>query len=161
MIAKHLRELVVRPALRGMEVWSQSAEDLVLETAAHESMGFTCLKQICGPALGFCGMEPPTHDDCWQNFLRYKPVLARRILIVCGLDGLAEEFAPGFVPPAELLLFNLRYSFGMCRAEYLRHPGAIPDTLEDRARYWKQYYNTPLGKGRAADFIDNARRYLR
>jgi len=30
---------------------------------------------------------------------------------------------------------------------------AIPASLEEQAEYWKEYYNTPLGKGTVADFI--------
>tara|TARA_R110002126_G_C10482477_1_gene502067 strand:- start:2410 stop:5601 length:3192 start_codon:yes stop_codon:yes gene_type:complete len=29
----------------------------------------------------------------------------------------------------------------------------IPKSLEEQAEYWKEYYNTPLGKGTVADFI--------
>lgn len=33
-------------------------------------------------------------------------------------------------------------------------PERIPDTLEEQARYWKKYYNTPAGDGTVQHFID-------
>ena len=38
--AKQLRELVIRPALMEIELWSEAAEELVLGTAIVESVPF-------------------------------------------------------------------------------------------------------------------------
>src|SRR5258708_26545125 len=32
-----------------------------------------------GPAVGLFQMEPTTHDDCWTNFLNFRPVLAGKV----------------------------------------------------------------------------------
>lgn len=49
----------------------------------------------------------------------------------------------------------------LCRLHYLRVPAPVPATIEDQASYWKQHYNTFLGKGRAADYIRNYEYYSR
>ena len=48
---------------------------------------------------------------------------------------------------------NDRPGIMFCRLHLLRCPGPIPASIEGQAAYWKQYYNTPLGKGRPEDFI--------
>lgn len=45
-----------------------------------------------------------------------------------------------------------------CRFRYLAAPGAIPDTREGRAEYWKRYYNTSAGKGTLADYLNKCQR---
>lgn len=46
-----------------------------------------------------------------------------------------------------------------CRLHYLRCPGAVPTELQGQAEYWKKYYNTSAGKGTAAEYIENWKRY--
>ena len=61
--------MVIRPALTKINLWSRSAEELVLGTAIVES-GLTYLKQRGeGPALGLWQIEPATHEDLYTNFL--------------------------------------------------------------------------------------------
>jgi hypothetical protein len=43
-----------------------------------------------------------------------------------------------------------------CRIFYLLIPAQIPQTVEERAEYWKRYYNTVAGKGTALEYIANA-----
>ena len=82
-------------------------------------------------------MEPATHDDIVANYLRYRPELAGRIL--------AAALVPRF--DATLLEINDDYAILMCRAHYLRVPAPVPWSVVQQARYWKRYYNTPLGAG--------------
>lgn len=51
---------------------------------------------------------------------------------------------------------NDRYSCAMARIHFFRAPAALPRAgdVEEMARYWKQYYNTPLGAGRVSKFIE-------
>ncbi len=39
------------------------------------------------------------------------------------------------------------------RVKYLMTPGAIPQTIEGRAEYWKRWYNSYLGKGTIEHYI--------
>lgn len=43
-----------------------------------------------------------------------------------------------------------------CRMHYLLRPGAIPETVEGRADYWKREYNSMLGKGTVNEYVHNA-----
>lgn len=153
--AKQLREAIIRPTLTLIGLYSEAAENLLFGTAAHESNGGTYVKQVGGPALGLYQMEPRTYDDIWNSYLTGR-TLREQVLSACMYE---------MKPPAEHLLWNMRLSTIMCRLHYLRVPKALPasDDIDGLAAYWKQYYNTPLGKGTPeqfkADFVrlNNAR----
>jgi hypothetical protein len=48
-----------------------------------------------------------------------------------------------------------------CRLHYKLIPEPIPETLEGRARYWKKYYNTNLGRGTIEEYVRNAQKFYR
>jgi hypothetical protein len=155
---KDLIEAVIRPALQGLGMNGIAAEQLIAGTIAHESLMGTYLRQQGGPAKGICQMEPATHDDIYNSFLKYKRMIADRLYVISNL-----AVPIGFVvPSAELLTFNLKYAVGMCRIQYYRQPEVLPpaDNVEAMASYWKRYYNTPLGKGVINDFIANYNKFV-
>ena len=132
--------------------YSLHAENLVLGTGAQESAYGKYTKQIGGgPALGKFQMESETHNDIWKNFLKYKPRLARLILEISGLSE----------PDFKALETNDIYACAMCRVHYFRVKEPIPTTLNGYAYYWKQYYNTPKGKGTIPEFINNYLKYVK
>jgi hypothetical protein len=137
------RVFVVRPALYRISKHSQAAENLVLGTAIHESH-LKWLDQMTpgpGPAYGLFQMEKATHDDIWQNYLAYNDQLRQDVLRLASNTG--------GLPNVDELHGNLIYAAAMCRVHYARVPAPLPGgtDIEGLARYWKQYYNTPLGKG--------------
>ena len=150
---KDLRELVVRPTLQHLRLWSPAAEDLILGTAAQESALGTYLKQVNGPALGIYQMEPGTFNDIWENYLAYKPDLTNSLYMLYRQN----------IPDATAMVGNLYYATAFCRIHYLRVPEAIPvhKDIKGYAAYWKKYYNTPLGAGTEQEFIDNYKRYVK
>lgn len=137
-----IKHLTILPALEAINLGGGSAVNLVTGTGLVES-GFMHDRQINGPALGWFQMEPRTHDDIWQNFLRYRSDLANRILAASGLTGL---------PEAEKLVQNKAYSACMCRVQYLRTSEPLPSATDAAAlsAYHKQHYNTVLGQANAA-----------
>lgn len=149
------RDLIVRPvlhALRLPEYFSASrmlaVERLLVGTALAES-GLRFLAQVGGgPAVGVYQMEPATHDDIWENYLRHRPDLSDRVRSFEAKGCRAEEQMAG----------NLYYATAMARVHYLRvrEPIPPPDDLEAIARYWKRFYNTSAGKGSVAGFIRKA-----
>lgn len=143
------RALIVRPALKAIGLWSEAAEALVLGTAIHES-GLRYLSQIGGPALGLYQIEPATHRDIWENHLAYRPPLAR---VVQGLASTRTDIE---------LVRNLAYATAICRVAYARVAEPLPEVsnIDGLAAYWKQNYNTPLGKGTAADWARRFRETL-
>ena len=144
---KQLRELVIKPALQSLELYSKEAEDLLMEIACQESLCGHFLHQTNGPALGIFQVEPATHKDLWENFLEYKPTLRDRIKL----------YRNGTVRDLEKYLeTDLLYAAMIARLIILRIPAPIPTTRSRRADYWKQYYNTPLGAGTIGEYLANA-----
>lgn len=135
-----LRDAVIRPTLKHLELWSPAAENLVLGTALVESKA-EYLRQIRGPALGLWQMEPETHDDIHANFLKYHRDLALRVNELTTPAALTEG--------ALELVGNLYYGAAMCRVHYRRVTQPLPNDRDATAmaRYWKAHYNTPLGAG--------------
>ncbi len=143
-----LRELIIKPTLIELDMYSQEAEDLVAGTIAQESHMGEYIQQLGGgPALGICQMEPATHDDIWVNWLHYRSEIAHKLYSICP------------DPTAETMVFNLKYAVAMCRIHYYRQPGAIPASVHGQAAYWKAHYNTQEGKGSEADYVLNYGNY--
>ena len=142
----HFRNYVLRPTLEQIKLWSNAAEMLLLGTALVESQNMHYLHQLAGgPALGVYQIEPRTHDDIWDNYLKYRKELRRDVL---------AYLAP--VPePKEQLITNLAYATVMARIFYLRVPAPLPVATDYRglANYWKQHYNTELGAGIPDKFV--------
>lgn len=135
---------IVTPALKRIGLASPSAINLVTGIGLVES-GYRTKRQYGGgPALGYWQMEPATHDDCWTNFLDYRPMLA----------GLVRKVAYPGTPKSALLLTNDAYAAAMCRIRLYRSSEPLPDADCALAlcRYWKLYYNSSLGAGQ----VDNA-----
>ncbi|MGI9250965.1 MAG: hypothetical protein ACR2PR_07175, partial [Pseudohongiellaceae bacterium] len=131
---------------------SKPAVDLLLGTAAQESLLGTYVRQVGGgPALGIYQMEPATHDDILDNYVRYHDDL---------VDKLAEIFGSTLPMAPERLVYDLRYATIMARLHYYRRPEPLPDDLVGLAQYWKTHYNTELGAGTVSEYVHNARTLL-
>lgn len=150
MKAKQLRNLVIKPALEKIDLYSPEAETLLVATACVESQCGVAIKQWPnGPALGIFQIEPDTYYDLLKNFLSYRSELKTKLMsLFC--EGMTAE---------ENLTCNLMFQAAVCRLIYFRKPDKIPSTLEGLAVYWKKYYNTPAGKGTPQKFIEAYRRY--
>jgi len=127
--------------------FSKAASQLLLSTAIKESQNFKYRKQVGGPALSYFQIEPATHDDIWDNYLKFRPKLAQlvtQLLSSPKADKITE------------LETNDNYAAALARIVYKRSPAKLPaaDDISAMANYWKQHYNTPLGKGTPAGFID-------
>jgi hypothetical protein len=135
---------------------SPSSTNLLLGTAAQESGFGKYIKQIAsGPARGVFQMEPATYRDIWRNYLVYKHQLAERVLkyMVNHADPVAHP---------EEMEWNLALAICMARVHYLRVRAPLPaaDDVWGMATYWKDYYNTRLGKGTIEEFVDSYRKYV-
>ena len=150
---KQLKDLIVEclvelekaiPAI----VCNKSAVNLLLGTAAQESLLGTYIRQVGGPALGIYQMEPATHMDLWANWINYREFVYR------GLMKLGPEFER---PTNNRLVYDLRYATVMARLHYYRRPEPLPegDDVHGLALYWKDHYNTSLGAGSVHEFEQN------
>ncbi|MCG8317469.1 MAG: hypothetical protein MI976_29980 [Pseudomonadales bacterium] len=152
--ALEFKHRIIKPVLEKLKLSSAAAEELLLGTAVQESLNFTYRRQVGGgPARGYYQMEPATHDDIWNNYLKYRPDLA----------AIVDSFVhSNSVDRYEALENNDEYASAMARVHYLRVPAALPaqGDLVGQANYWKQYYNTPLGKGLPQEYIEKWNLYV-
>ena len=149
LIEEVLGELATLPSYPAIN--RKEAVELLMGTCAQESHLGKYRKQIGGgPALGIYQMEPATFGDIVKNYLSSKPVLREKIMEVSGV----KEFN------SKDLVQNDRLSTCMARVHYLRVKEGIPSSLDGQARYWKKYYNTPLGAGTEQEYMSNYKKLV-
>lgn len=152
--SRQLRELVIRPIFQRVGLYSPAAEALVLGTAAAEGVigNMMYLKQAGGPALGIFQMEPSTHKWLVDWVLSQSSRFTRLIEWVQQTGGFHQE----------RLVYDLAYMAVLCRLRYVVVPQALPsaDNVHDLGVYWKQHYNTHLGKGTVDGFVRKFREYV-
>lgn len=147
---------IVRPALYVLDLPSSLAEIsevLVLGTGMVESH-LRFVDQIDpeakpGPAYGLWQMEERTFRDIYENYIRYQWSLKQK------LQGLCTHS-----PRITDLHWNHAYAAAMCRVHYRRCPGMPNLDARNLAAYWKNFYNTPLGKGTVDKAVPHFRRAI-
>lgn len=150
------RDEVIKPSLNLINSYSLNAEELLIATMAHESLGGTYLKQIGMEhgALGVYQMEQRTYVDIWNNYLHKRMQLRTAIFNFCNLANF---------PQPEEMVTNLKYATMMARVFYLRIPEKLPlyNDIDGIWEYYKTYWNTRHGKAEKADFIANYENYIK
>lgn len=149
--AAHFESLIVQPVLKHLNMWSKSADVLMMGTCAKESHMGTYLRQVGGgPGLGPYQIEPSTHEDVWRYLDTIRPDIRARVLEIGPRDVSA-------------LVHNLHYSTAIARIRYWWEDEDLPapDNLFGMGRYWDKYYNCNPAKGTAAEFVDCYRRYVK
>ena len=152
----HLQEYIIDPTLEHLGLYSLAASELMLGTAIQESR-LTYLTQLDGDddpyddAIGLWQVERKTHDDIWDNWLRYRGDLVTRVTQI-SVRQTADE-----------MLWNLYYACAMARIHYRRVKEALPPAgdREGQAVYWKTHYNTHLGAGGVQEYVENWERYVK
>jgi hypothetical protein len=91
-------------------------------------------------------MEPATYRDIWENYVMYREKY-RNKLYSLGFDDSKMDYC---------LMSNIGIQVAMCRLHYRRVPSALPkaEDLEGQAKYWKEHYNSHLGKGTIEHFME-------
>ena len=139
-------QTVIEPTLLHLGLWSPAANELLLGTALVESELRHRRQLGGGRARGLFQMEPATHNDIWENYLKYRAQLAERVqkLLTSEKDDKLVE-----------LEVNDKYACGMARVHYLRVPAPLPyaGDVARMAAYWKAHYNTWSGAGKESEFI--------
>jgi hypothetical protein len=154
--ASQLVQDVIRPTLKRMELWSEAAERLLALTAGHESLSGSFVRQHpTGPALGLYQMEGWVHDDCWSNWIAFRPKLRIEMIRFCPPNRWRPEQA---IPQSELLMTDMAYATAMARVQYQRAKPPLPaaDDFAGLAGYWKAHWNTVRGKGTPAQLLADA-----
>jgi len=151
--ASDLREWIIKPYLQGLGEYSEVAENLLLGTAAQESLlGLHCFcAQTKG--LGLYRITAEKHRELWDSYLVQFPDLASQ------QRGLASQQQFLKDPHGELIT-NLTYTTGMAWMIYRR--AAIetskPLDLPALAQLWANHFDNGTGTARNADeFIQTYR----
>lgn len=146
---------VVTPTLHAQGLYSLAAAQLVTATAVHESQSGHYLRQVNGPALGIFQVEPATHRDLFENFLRYQPTHRRNLLRLAACLYPDERERLDIKQLEHQLITNLAYAAAVCRLCYYRKAEPLPPANDPiaQARYWKAHYNTPAGRGTVEQFV--------
>lgn len=144
-----LRRLI-RETLQPIGLYSLPAEELLMLTAAVESNLGHYIYQVRGPARGIFQMEPTTEKCLWDNFIKYKS------------EELQEDISEYDTIDEDDLSYNLAYQVIMARMHYLRVPKPLPRSHDRRAlaQYWKDHYNTHLGRGTVEKALTKYGRYV-
>ena len=108
---------------------------LLYETAKAETGLGSIEDKTVGAGIGICQFDKLPFDDLKKRSLTYKD----KILKDLGVDISLVEW--------EHLRYNSFLSLLFCRLQYKPFNEEIPIDLASRAKYWKKYYNTELGKG--------------
>ncbi len=136
-----LKSRVIEPILRDAHLYSESAVNLLLGTAAVEShMGTYFMQGGGGPAVGIFQMEPATEH----------------YMVVLG------ALCSPYKHRSDILFWNLRYAALMCRMHYYRKSEPLPEADDIRALgdYWKKHYNTVKGAGTVDKFVESYKRFV-
>ena len=147
------KNLIIVPTLKAVDLYSESAANLLLGTAVQESR-LTYLKQKgAGPALGLFQIEPATFNDIYYRYLKRsdKKELLESVQRFTTASNILDQ-----------LISNIPFAVLIARIRYLMVPEAIPayDDLEGLGAYWKKYFNSPIGKGQPHEFVENYKRYV-
>lgn len=138
---------LVRPVLKVTNMWSMAAEQLIVGTALAES-GLRFVTQLAGgPGLSFMQIEPKSYYDVIE-YLAWKHELKSRVLSACYME---------IFPDHTCLTWNLRLSILIARLIYWRRPEPLPSygDVAGMSQYWKDFYNSSLGKGTVEHYIQS------
>lgn len=140
------RELIIKPTLLDLVLYSDEAMELLVFTCAVESDGGTYLKQLNGPALGIYQMEPKTYNDIWENYLKNNRPLTLMLVTNFGIIRMPDE---------ERMIYDLKFATAMARLHYKRVPEPLPEknNVLGLWAYYKSYYNSPLGSAKKEESI--------
>ena len=153
--AEELRLLVIKPTLKRLGVYSKTAENLLLATAAQESGLGSHLKPAGQRALGIYQIHSLAHRHIWDDHLALHSDMASRV------RGLASQQDFLSQPHAELAT-NLSYATAIAWFMYARHDAfVLPKnaTVGELAYLWKRFYH-PKCKLNIEGFSDNVTLYV-
>ena len=149
--AKELRLLVIRPTLKHLDLWSPTAENLLLGTAAQESGLGYFLQTNNHRALGIYQITPRMHRVIWEKFLAHQPELASKV------RGLASQREFLQHPHAELTT-NLAYATAVAMMVYLRAGRTLPEDCSNDPQKlghcWRRTFHSHP-QGTVAEFVNH------
>lgn len=125
-----------------------NAYNLLLETACAETQLGTFPDYTNENGFGICQFEEPGITRAKKQGLKLQDEIFNQWGINIDLLQLIE------------LRYNPFLSFLCCRLFYKDIPDPIPSTREERATYWKKWYNTYKGSGSVKHYLASCEEIL-
>ena len=142
---KHLKEIiddVVNVLGNGK---NNTADDLLWETAAAETDLGDAIDNTWSTGVGLFQFDPVAFNDVKERTPKHIKDLIREHW---GIDLDRATINDLRWSPLVSTIF--------ARLKYRLIPEEIPTTIEERAEYWKKYYNSQLGAGTVEHYIRSA-----
>ena len=151
-----LRDVIVKPTLIALGLWSPGATQLLLGTAAQETqLGKYLIQQKIGfrGGIGIFQMQSPAFMSTWDKMVTPNLVMRNRLKLLLGYESR---------PVADRMASDLLLATAMCRLYYAAITTALPqaDDVTGMANYYKTYYNTAIGKSTTQEFVRNYEIYV-
>jgi len=147
---------VIRPTLAVLaemepRMRSPAAERLLLGTAVVESRLQDLVQKGGGPALSMFQIEPATFQWMWRTHV----LTSGRLGMTIG------RFLFQGIAPIDQLAGNQHLACAMARLRFwlARDPLPAADDIDGLGGYWKEHYNTRLGRGRAEVWVKDYGQY--
>jgi len=128
----------------------ESFKRLLYETAQYESEGGIYIEQLSGGgARGIYQIEPFTAECIKNNWMKYNASNGVETLYKNAYEsGMGLEWNLEVNLGFQTLIASLIYISRMNKKDH-----ALIKTLTGRAKVYKKYFNTPLGKGTIQGYI--------
>lgn len=151
MFLRQLLLFVIKPTLAYLQLGGPSPERILLATIAQETKGdnidqvLGSKDVVLGPAYGPYQIEGPSHDDLFNNFLRYRTDLLTKVQALRAPQPSAYEQLAG----------NFFYATAVARCIYFRDKAPLPqaDDAEGMWKCYKRVWNTELGAATREQFM--------
>lgn len=125
------------------------AIDILIETAGAETVRATLQDPTKFAGMGVTQFDKLPFEDI-QNRTRQKD--KDKILETFGINIEWVGWSHLRYNPLLAMIFT--------RLKYKKIPELIPNTFEDRSAYWKEHYNTKLGKGTIEHYIKSNKLFM-
>lgn len=152
LLTAFIRPTLKHLAIKEPSIDSPAARQIMLAIAGQESACGRYFAQLGdGPARGIWQVEPATHRDLQNNYLKYRLAFWQHL----------NKLLPDVVLTDPLLSCQL-YSCGVARLCLYRQPDPMP-ALGDKNGMWqlyKKYFNSHLGAATKAEWDHNWEKYV-
>ena len=125
----------------------ETAKEMIIETAIAETGLGAIEDKTTGAGMGITQFDEFPFNDIRNRCIKLKDKIYKELKIDISLVEWND------------LRYNQFLALLFTRLLYWLKGDPIPQTIEERAKYWKQHYNTPLGKGTVEHYLEMNRKY--
>lgn len=141
----YFQQKIIDPTLIKLNLYSPAVSNLLLGTAMQES----CIGRL---STNIFQIDLTTAQDVNINYLAFRPKLNKAI----------DQFYNRQYSLEWNINHNIAYQVALARIVYLRTNKPLPDATDNLglAQYWKDNYNTYLGKGATKKYLNIYENYF-